>query len=288
MDVARRGEHPQELPDLPHGVGMPDVQGEAEVLHPVYHPQDLLGEPAEDLLQAPHVLEENPDPPVRGINGPHMQEPHRDLRVGRKVLVQDTLRPAEVPEPGVADRQQADDVFVILDPRLGLLQQGDDVLGAGDLFVVDQDQRLGDDGFHALGVGDEIGRDIAAVELHALDVLGLEGQALGKGEKEAVKQKIEEILKGKGYNVKAFETALETGKAKKRECVQRLILMCSLLTERGWTTMNCPTCRRGLDYEASLSTPTPKTSKTSRKASCIRNELLNRLLACTGHPLFPR
>jgi len=43
-----------------------------------------------------------------------------------------------------------------------------------------------------------------------------EGQALGKGEKEAAKQKIEEILKGKGYNVKAFETALETGKAKKR------------------------------------------------------------------------
>ena len=33
-------------------------------------------------------------------------------------------------------------------------------------------------GFHALGVGDEVGRDVAAVELHALDVLGLEGQAL--------------------------------------------------------------------------------------------------------------
>ena len=35
-----------------------------------------------------------------------------------------------------------------------------------------------DDGFHRLGVGDEVGADVAAVELHTLDVLGLELQAL--------------------------------------------------------------------------------------------------------------
>ena len=35
------------------------------------------------------------------------------------------------------------------------------------------------DGFHVLGVGDEVGRDVAAVELHTFDVLGLEFQALG-------------------------------------------------------------------------------------------------------------
>ena len=43
-----------------------------------------------------------------------------------------------------------------------------------------------------------------------------EGQNLAKGEKGAVKQKIEQILKEKGFDVKAFQSALETGKAKKR------------------------------------------------------------------------
>jgi protein-disulfide isomerase len=43
-----------------------------------------------------------------------------------------------------------------------------------------------------------------------------EGQALANGEKEVLKQKIEEILKGKGHDVKVFQTALETGKGKKR------------------------------------------------------------------------
>jgi protein-disulfide isomerase len=43
-----------------------------------------------------------------------------------------------------------------------------------------------------------------------------EGQALANGEKEVLKQKIEEILKGKGHDVKVFQTALETAKGKKR------------------------------------------------------------------------
>ena len=30
-----------------------------------------------------------------------------------------------------------------------------------------------------LGIGDEVGRDVAAVELHTFDILGLEFQALG-------------------------------------------------------------------------------------------------------------
>jgi len=43
-----------------------------------------------------------------------------------------------------------------------------------------------------------------------------EGQAFAKMEREAVKQKVEQILKEKGYDVKDFQTALETGKGKKK------------------------------------------------------------------------
>ena len=43
-----------------------------------------------------------------------------------------------------------------------------------------------------------------------------EGQTFMSKETEVLKQKIEEILKGKGYDEKSFQTALETGKGKKR------------------------------------------------------------------------
>ncbi len=43
-----------------------------------------------------------------------------------------------------------------------------------------------------------------------------EGQALVKEEKGKIKEKIEQILKEKAYDVKAFQIALETGKGKKR------------------------------------------------------------------------
>ncbi|MDO9211290.1 MAG: thioredoxin domain-containing protein, partial [Deltaproteobacteria bacterium] len=43
-----------------------------------------------------------------------------------------------------------------------------------------------------------------------------EGQTLAKGDKAAAKQKIEEMLKEKGYDVKAFQDALETGKGQRR------------------------------------------------------------------------
>jgi protein-disulfide isomerase len=43
-----------------------------------------------------------------------------------------------------------------------------------------------------------------------------EGQALAKENQEVVKQKIEQILKEKGYDVRAFQDGLESGKGKKR------------------------------------------------------------------------
>jgi len=42
-----------------------------------------------------------------------------------------------------------------------------------------------------------------------------EGQNLANLEKNPVKQKVEQLLKGKGYDVRIFQSALETGKAKK-------------------------------------------------------------------------
>ena len=59
-----------------------------------------------------------------------------------------------------------------------LLQHRQDVADRRDLLVGDQDVGLLELGLHALGVGDEVGRDVAAVDLHALGVLGLEGEAL--------------------------------------------------------------------------------------------------------------
>jgi len=43
-----------------------------------------------------------------------------------------------------------------------------------------------------------------------------EGQVFVKGTNEAMKQKVEQILKEKGYDVQAFQNALEAGKGKKR------------------------------------------------------------------------
>jgi protein-disulfide isomerase len=43
-----------------------------------------------------------------------------------------------------------------------------------------------------------------------------EGQAFVNKDREVLKKKIEEILKGKGYDEKVFQTALETGKGKKK------------------------------------------------------------------------
>ena len=52
-------------------------------------------------------------------------------------------------------------------------------LQAGELLLVDQDVGLFQLGHHLLGIGDEVGRDIAAVELHAFDDFELGVEALG-------------------------------------------------------------------------------------------------------------
>jgi protein-disulfide isomerase len=61
-----------------------------------------------------------------------------------------------------------------------------------------------------------------------------EGQASVKGGYEVVKQKVEQLLKGKGYDVQAFQNALETGKGKKR--VQEDMALGNRIRVRGTPT----------------------------------------------------
>ena len=76
------------------------------------------------------------------------------------------------------------DVFSDDEERLAGLHDGFEHrqhgLQARQLLLVDQDVRALELGHHLVGVGDEVGREVAAVELHALDdvELGLEALAL--------------------------------------------------------------------------------------------------------------
>ncbi len=58
-----------------------------------------------------------------------------------------------------------------------LLQQRQQLLDRRDLALDQQDARVLEDGLHAVGIGDEVRRDEALVELHALGELQLEGRS---------------------------------------------------------------------------------------------------------------
>jgi hypothetical protein len=60
-----------------------------------------------------------------------------------------------------------------------LLEHGQQVLDREILRVDDEDVRVVEDGFHALGVGDEVRRDVALVEAHALGELELHAEGVG-------------------------------------------------------------------------------------------------------------
>jgi hypothetical protein len=59
-----------------------------------------------------------------------------------------------------------------------LLQDRDEVLDRRDLLLVDQDVGVLQDRLHRRRVGDEVGAEVAPVELHPLDPLDLGLQAL--------------------------------------------------------------------------------------------------------------
>ena len=60
----------------------------------------------------------------------------------------------------------------------GLLERRQQLLDARDLLVGDEDGRVLEHGLHALGVGHEVRRDVAPVELHPLGVFLLEADRL--------------------------------------------------------------------------------------------------------------
>src|SRR5262245_9635371 len=60
-----------------------------------------------------------------------------------------------------------------------LLEDRKEVLHRRDLLVVNEDERVLEDRFHLLRIGHEIRRDVAAVELHAVDRLERRLEALG-------------------------------------------------------------------------------------------------------------
>ena len=60
-----------------------------------------------------------------------------------------------------------------------LLEHREELLDRGDLALVEKDVGVVEDGFHRLRVGDEVGRDVALVELHALGELELGAHGVG-------------------------------------------------------------------------------------------------------------
>ena len=96
----------------------------------------------------------------------------------------------------------------------------DQVLDVGDLLFVDQDVGVFEHAFHAVRVGDEVGREVAAVELHAFDPLDLGGEALAfvDGD-DAV---LADLLHGLGEHLADFAVAVA-----RRRCRPGPSLRCS-------------------------------------------------------------
>src|SRR4029077_14432938 len=80
------------------------------------------------------------------------------------------------------------DVFRDDEQRLAglgdLLEQREQVLPGADFLFVDQDAHILEDALHALGIGDEVGREVAAVDVHAVHDFqrGLHGAGLFHGD----------------------------------------------------------------------------------------------------------
>ena len=121
-------------------------------LRPSSSADDLAAGEDGDVLQ--HLLAAIAE--ARGLDGCAVQ--------GAAELVDDERR-----------ERFAFDVFGDDEKRLLLLGNGlehrEEVLHVRDLLLGDEDVDVLEDHFHALGIGHEVRREVAAVELHALDDL---------------------------------------------------------------------------------------------------------------------
>src|SRR6185503_4193579 len=99
----------------------------------------------------------------------------------RRLHAEDVQRAAELVHDERCERLAVDvlsDDHEVLADLHELLEHRQYVRDRRDLLVGDEDVRILDGRFHAVRVGDEVGRDVTAVDLHALDELRLELQAL--------------------------------------------------------------------------------------------------------------
>ena len=86
------------------------------------------------------------------------------------------------------------------------------------LLLVDQDVRVFELGPHLLGVGDEIGRDVAAVELHALDDVELGLEALGLLDRDHAL--VADLLHGLGQHLADLGVAVGRDRADLRDLLR--------------------------------------------------------------------
>ena len=100
-------------------------------------------------------------------------------------------------------------------------------LQARELLLVEQDVGILELGHHLVGVGDEVGREIAAVELHAFDDLELGLGALGFLDRDHAL--IADLLHGLGDHVADFLVAIGGDGADLGDLVRRLDLLRLLL-----------------------------------------------------------
>ena len=93
----------------------------------------------------------------------------------------------------------------------------------GEFLLVDEDVRALELGHHLLGIGDEVGGDIAAVELHALDHFELAFEALRLLDRDHAL--IADLLHGLGDHLADFLFAVRGDRADLGDLLRRLDLL---------------------------------------------------------------
>ena len=93
-----------------------------------------------------------------------------DLNVPRILLTTSVARASPSTSSAMIDERAA--------ALHDLLEHRQQVADRGDLRADEQDVGVVEDGLHALGVGDEVRRDVALVEAHALDEVDLHAEGL--------------------------------------------------------------------------------------------------------------